>query len=118
MASTNRRRRLFTAAFTAVTAAAACLVMGTPAQAATPYRFTLCSDGYYTSYAVFTASHSSTKLVDPGTCTTVVLGNQSKDLVELYQSNGRYIGFFSFNDAAGVGVSTTGTASAAGFYLW
>ncbi|MFJ3793433.1 hypothetical protein [Kitasatospora sp. NPDC090091] len=106
------------AAGCAVAALAAVLVPAGAAQAATPGQFTLCSDGYYGSYAEFPDRHMATRIVQPGTCTTLWLSGRSKDYVVLHQDNGAIVGSFSYDDAAGAGVSTTGNSWATGWYRW
>ncbi|MFJ8622978.1 hypothetical protein ACIRD3_09025 [Kitasatospora sp. NPDC093550] len=111
-------RRLATAAALGAASLAAALAPAGAAQAATPGQFTLCSDGYYSSYAEFPDRHFATTIVNPGTCATIGVSGRSKDLVVLHQANGAVIGGFSFDDATGTGVSTTGNAWSAGYYRW
>ncbi|MFG3086411.1 hypothetical protein ACGFZG_31840 [Streptomyces antibioticus] len=116
----NRARWWRTASVAAVslaTAATSLLTAGS-ANAATPYQFTLCSDGYYSSYATFPARHMSTKVVAPGTCATIGFGNAGTELVEINTSTGRVLGGFYFERSTGTGVSTTGTLSGPGYYRW
>ncbi|MBK6014480.1 hypothetical protein [Streptomyces sp. MBT53] len=116
----NRAGRWRTARIAAVSLATAttCLLTAGSANAATPYQFTLCSDGYYSSYATFPTRSLATKLVAPGTCTTLTFSTPGSDPVEIYMSDGRVLGGFSFDRSAGAGVSTTGTASSPGYYRW
>ncbi|MER7752807.1 hypothetical protein [Kitasatospora sp. NPDC097643] len=111
-------RRLATAAALGAAALATALAPAGAAQAATPGQFTLCSDGYYSSYAEFPDRHFATRIVDPGTCATIGVSGRSKDIVVLHQADGAVIGSFSFDDATGTGVSTTGNAWSAGYYRW
>ncbi|MFD0276385.1 hypothetical protein ACFVHB_21120 [Kitasatospora sp. NPDC127111] len=111
-------RRLAAATALGAAVLATVLVPAGAAQAATPGQFTLCSDGYYSSYAEFPERHFATKVVNPGTCATISVTGRSKDVVVLRQANGAVIGDFSFDDATGTGVSTTGYAWSAGYYRW
>ncbi|MCL6673747.1 MULTISPECIES: hypothetical protein [Streptomyces] len=111
-----RRAAGITAA--SVVAAASCLMAAGSADAATAHQFTLCSDGYYDSYAYFPARNFSTTIVNPGTCTTLYFGDSGAEAVQLYEGNGRYIGGFYYEKSTGTGVSTTGTASSPGYYRW
>ncbi|MFF0410532.1 hypothetical protein ACFYUY_08835 [Kitasatospora sp. NPDC004745] len=111
-------RRAAAAAGCAAAALTVVLVPAGAAQAATPGQFTLCSDGYYSSYAEFPNRHFATRIVEPGTCSTLNLSGESKEFVVLHQGNGAIVGSFSYDDAAGTGVSTTGNAWSTGYYRW
>ncbi|MFE2914700.1 hypothetical protein ACFXI0_23910 [Kitasatospora indigofera] len=118
MKKTSWVRAVGTAAVSAAVAAT-CLITAGPASAATSNQFTLCSDGWYSSYAVFPYRHMSTKVVAPGTCTTLYFGGDGTEYVELYVAgSGLGIGGFSYERGAGTGVSTTGNASSPGYYRW
>ncbi|AUY53467.1 hypothetical protein [Streptomyces sp. CB01881] len=111
-------RRAAAAAGCAAAVLTAVLVPAGAAQAATPGQFTLCSDGYYSSYAEFPGRHLATKIVAPGTCSTLNLSGNTKEFVVLHQDNGAIVGSFSYDDAAGTGVSTTGNSWSTGYYRW
>jgi DNA-directed RNA polymerase specialized sigma24 family protein len=118
MTMANRSRLLGSLALAGTLAVAVATIPATAAQADTWGQFTLCSDGYYNSYAVFPERNLATTIVDAGSCTTLNLSGNVKELVDLYEDNGTFVGQFAYNDNSGAGVSTTGDSGAPGYYLW
>lgn len=105
-----------------VIALTAALAPAATAQAATPNMFTLCNNGSgYDAQASFPARGGfSTYIVPPGKCTSVNLTGNSNEAVELkaHSSSGSYVfGGFSYSDASGVSVFTSGTYGAVGWRL-
>ncbi|MEV6594701.1 hypothetical protein [Streptomyces acidicola] len=103
-------------------ALAAALAPAATAQAATPNTFTLCNYGSgYDAQASFPARGGfSTYVVPPGSCTSVTLSGNVNEAVNLkaLNSGGSYtFGGFSYNDASGATVHTSGSYGAVGWRL-
>jgi hypothetical protein len=93
----------------AVLAGPAVTAMAAPASATSAGWFTLCSDGYYGSYATFTARGGSTLIVWPGACYSLNVLGSNDEPVELHMVDGTYIGATTYNDAIGETVRTLST---------
>jgi hypothetical protein len=103
---------------TAEAGLAAALLPAAAAAAATPGKFTLCSQGPYSSYASFPARGGmQTQIIPQGACRTYDLGGSANEQVNVYKylsAGGQLIGSTIYNGSVGEKIVTIAGPS---FYI-